>query len=115
MVVKHSASLANSTHQIEEARIARKRRRFSDDIFVAFHFACDVRDFDVAKNLLNVLEGLLLRNADEPAAIRARELRPLVAAHERLWTLRSTTGVEPPKTFFYPTVVEPDLSRDLTT
>ncbi len=73
---------------IEQGLAKRKRRRVADDIFVAFHFACDVRDFDVAKRLLDVLEEVLVRSPDDLAAIRARELRTLVAAHERLWTLR---------------------------
>ncbi len=115
MVVDGLAAHTKRIRDIESACVARKRRRVSDDVLVAFHFACDVRDFVVAKNLLNVLEELLLRISDEPASIRERELRPFVAAHERLWTLRSTTDAKLPRTFFYPTVVETDISCDLTT
>ena len=67
----------------------RYSRRLSDKILFAFHFACDQRDFEVAAQLLQVLEAVIAA----PRLVRAsgagrRDQDALVAAHERLWQLR---------------------------
>ncbi|MBY0338116.1 MAG: hypothetical protein K2X11_15990 [Acetobacteraceae bacterium] len=66
----------------------RQGRRLSDKILVAFHQACDQGDFEVADQLLRILEMMLRRRAVAPDANRRRNIETLVAAHERLWHLR---------------------------
>jgi hypothetical protein len=64
------------------------RRRLSDKILIAFHQACDQADFEVAEQLLLILETLLNRLPVDPGGNRRRSIESLVAAHERLWQLR---------------------------
>jgi hypothetical protein len=71
----------------------RYTRRLSDKILIAFHLACDQRDFEVAGHLLNVLE-LTSRAPTLPTGRDRRSKESLVAAHERLWTLRHPTLFE---------------------
>jgi hypothetical protein len=66
----------------------RQGRRLSDKILVAFHQACDQGDFEVAEQLLRVLEMMLTRRPISPDVNRRRNIETLVAAHERLWHLR---------------------------
>lgn len=66
----------------------RQGRRLSDKILVAFHQACDQGDFEVAEQLLRVLEMMLTRRPVTPDTNRRRNIETLVAAHERLWHLR---------------------------
>jgi hypothetical protein len=66
----------------------RQRRQVSDDILVAFHFACDIKDLLVAQRLLQAFESLLAGRADSPDFNKGRAVATLVAAHERLWNLR---------------------------
>jgi hypothetical protein len=66
----------------------RYSRRLSDKILIAFHGACDQADFDVADQLLRVLEMMLTRRTLTPDGNRRRSMESLVAAHERLWHLR---------------------------
>jgi hypothetical protein len=66
----------------------RYSRRLSDKILIAFHHACDQADYDVAEQLLRVLEGMLTRRPVNPDSNRRRSLETLVAAYERLWYLR---------------------------
>ncbi len=67
-----------------------RRRRLSDKILVAFHQACDQAEFDVAYNLIRVLEVLMAR---EPTVVPEprRATKGLVAACERLWNVRHTS------------------------
>jgi hypothetical protein len=71
--------------------VPRYKRRLSDKILIAFHFACDQRDFEVAERLLNILETMTAARR-LPRAQRGSERRrvqeAVVAAHERLWQLR---------------------------
>jgi hypothetical protein len=80
----------NSVGGPSAARLAvpRQGRRLSDKILVAFHQACDQGDFEVADQLLRVLELMLTRRSVTPDANRRRNIETLVAAHERLWHLR---------------------------
>jgi hypothetical protein len=71
----------------------RYSRRLSDKILIAFHHACDQSDFEVAEQLLHVLEGMLTRRPLTPDGSRRRNMESLVAAHERLWHLRHPTTV----------------------
>jgi hypothetical protein len=66
----------------------RYSRRLSDKILIAFHHACDQGDFEVAEQLLHVLELMLTRRPLTPDGTRRRNMESLVAAHERLWHLR---------------------------
>ena len=66
----------------------RYTRRLSDKILIAFHHACDQADFEVADQLLHILEMLLTRRPLTPDGTRRRNMESLVAAHERLWHLR---------------------------
>jgi hypothetical protein len=66
----------------------RHSRRLSDKILIAFHHACDQSDFEVAEQLLRILEMMLTRRPVSPDANRRRSMESLVAAHERLWHLR---------------------------
>jgi hypothetical protein len=66
----------------------RYSRRLSDKILIAFHHACDQSDFEVADQLLHVLEMMLARRPLTPDSNRRRSMESLVAAHERLWHLR---------------------------
>ncbi|MGC8468554.1 MAG: hypothetical protein ACP5NI_01485 [Acetobacteraceae bacterium] len=63
-------------------------RRLTDKILVAFHHACDQGDFEVAEDLLRVLEKMLTRRPIVSDGNRRRNMENLVAAHERLWHLR---------------------------
>ncbi len=69
----------------------RYSRRLSDKILIAFHHACDQGDFEVAEQLLHVLEMMLTRRPLTPDGTRRRNMESLVAAHERLWYLRHPT------------------------
>ncbi len=66
----------------------RYTRRLSDKILIAFHHACDQGDFEVAEQLLRILEMMLTRRPANPDGNRRRSLETLVAAYERLWYLR---------------------------
>ena len=66
----------------------RYTRRLSDKILIAFHHACDQSDFEIAEQLLRILEQLVMRRPQTPDGNRRRSMESLVAAHERLWHLR---------------------------
>ena len=66
----------------------RQTRRLSDKILIAFHHACDQEDFEVAEELLRLLELMLIRRPIQPDVNRRKNMESLVAAHERLWLLR---------------------------
>jgi hypothetical protein len=66
----------------------RYSRRLSDKILLAFHHACDQGDYEIAEQLLHILEGMLTRRTVPPDANRRKSIESLVAAHERLWHLR---------------------------
>ena len=66
----------------------RYSRRLSDKILIAFHHACDQGDYEVADQLLHILEMMLTRRPLTPDGTRRRNMESLVAAHERLWYLR---------------------------
>lgn len=67
----------------------RYSRRLSDKILIAFHHACDQDDYEIAKQLLTILEMTLNRRPAVPDANRRKSIESLVAAHERLWHLRN--------------------------
>lgn len=67
---------------------ARYSRRLSDKILISFHHACDQADYEIAEQLLHILENMLTRRTVPPDANRRKSIESLVAAHERLWHLR---------------------------
>lgn len=74
--------------EISAGGVPRYSRRLSDKILIAFHHACDQGDFEVAEQLLHILEMMLTRRPLTPDGTRRRNMESLVAAHERLWHLR---------------------------
>ena len=72
----------------------RYSRRLSDKVLIAFHHACDQGDFEVAEQLLHILEMMLTRRPLTPDGTRRRNMESLVAAHERLWHLRHADNGE---------------------
>jgi hypothetical protein len=70
------------------AAAPRHTRRLSDKILIAFHHACDQSDFEVANDLLVILEKMLKRPAAGSDTNRRKSIESLIAAHERLWLLR---------------------------
>ncbi len=77
-----------SGREISPSGAPRYTRRLSDKILIAFHHACDQSDFEVAEQLLHILEMMLTRRPLTPDGTRRRNMESLVAAHERLWHLR---------------------------
>jgi hypothetical protein len=77
-----------SSREIGAGGAPRYSRRLSDKILIAFHHACDQADFEVAEQLLHILEMMLTRRPMTPDGTRRRNMESLVAAHERLWYLR---------------------------
>ena len=73
----------------------RYSRRLSDKILIAFHQACDQTDFEIAEQLLHILESMLKRRPLATDSNRRRTMESLVAAHERLWHLRHPDQVQP--------------------
>lgn len=70
----------------------RRSRRLSDKVLLTFHAACDVRELEVARQLLATLEWLIQRsNGRSPMELR-RSAEALVAAHERLWNLTNESN-----------------------
>jgi hypothetical protein len=72
----------------QTAGAPRYSRRLSDKILISFHHACDQGDYEIAEQLLHILENMLTRRTVPPDANRRKSIESLVAAHERLWHLR---------------------------
>jgi hypothetical protein len=72
---------------IENSSGHRSTRRVSDKILIAFNFACDQRDVDIAWDLLKVLEFMAARMPTSPTADNRRTTETLFAAYARLWQL----------------------------
>lgn len=91
-----STTTGDTMEQVEEGAARetgssgapRYTRRLSDKVLIAFHHACDQADFEVAEQLLHILEMMLTRRPLTPDGTRRRNIESLVAAHERLWHLR---------------------------
>jgi hypothetical protein len=78
----------NADRDVQQPGVTRYSRRLSDKILIAFHHACDQSDFEIAEQLLRILEMMLTRRPLTPDGNRRRSMESLVAAHERLWHLR---------------------------
>src|SRR5208283_2410884 len=59
-----------------------------------YHSACDQDDFEVANPLIATVEFMLRRPAPEGRPDRRIKAESLVAAHERLWSLRHPAASE---------------------
>ena len=64
-------------------------RRLSDVIEIAFEQACAQFDLQVAEMLVDILDVLSDRVHMASSSIELRKVTTNVAAHERLWRLRS--------------------------
>lgn len=71
----------------------RYSRRLSDKIQAAFDHACDEGELEVAADLLQILELVLLRTPPRPER-RESVVAPLLASHERLWHLKAVHAKE---------------------
>jgi hypothetical protein len=80
--------IAENTPKQNQGGVPRYSRRLSDKILLAFHHACDQGDYEIAEQLLRILETMLTRRTVPPDANRRKTIESLVAAHERLWHLR---------------------------
>jgi hypothetical protein len=84
----------DTTREAGTGGAPRYSRRLSDKILIAFHHACDQADFEVAEQLLHILEMMLTRRPLTPDGTRRRNMESLIAAHERLWHLRHPNSDE---------------------
>jgi hypothetical protein len=80
--------ISNLSRDTDPGGPPRYTRRLSDKMLIAFHQACDERDFEAADGLLRMLEMMLMRRPLVPGGNRRRNAESLVAAHERLWNLQ---------------------------
>jgi hypothetical protein len=87
MMVDEASDLEGA-RDVARGSAPRHSRRLSDKILIAFHHACDQADYEVAEQLLRILEMMLTRRPVSPDTNRRRNMESLVAAHERLWYLR---------------------------
>lgn len=64
-------------------------RRITDKLLSLFHESCDQGRYDVAKQLLAIVEQILRTpHKGEQETNRRKAMESLVAAYERLWHLR---------------------------
>jgi hypothetical protein len=82
------ATISDEEDRAAPGRPARQLRRLSDKVVVAFHFACDQGELEVAWRLLQILETVIRRPPPNGQPERRNQMPILVAAHERLWHLR---------------------------
>ena len=87
-----SSLIDDDARPSEPVAIPRYTRRLTDKILIAFHGACDQREFDIAERLLQVLEMMFER--PRVPDDRRRNTENLVSAHVRLWELRHPDGGE---------------------
>ena len=78
-----SQTADNAGRQIGADGAPRYTRRLSDKILIAFHHACDQADFEVAEQLLHILEMMLTRRPVPPGGTRRSHMERLVAGHGR--------------------------------
>jgi hypothetical protein len=63
------------------------RRRVSDAVLQAFHFACDQGDIETAWDLLKLLEFMATRTPPRQTARDRRVKESLLGAYSRLWLI----------------------------
>ena len=77
--------------QLDDRQIAppaRRTRRLSDKILIAFHQACDEGEIEMASRLLAIVEALTQRPSTSLEGCDRRSEQSLVAAYKRLWLLQ---------------------------
>ena len=84
----HLVDIRSKIADATEEKAPRYTRRLSDHILVAFHLACDQGSFEVAEQLLKVLEMMIAYPRLPQGVSERRAQKNLVAAYERLWLLR---------------------------
>lgn len=87
-MVNSSETADDAVVGVRSANQLRLGRRLPDRLMTAFHIACDQAEYDVAAQLLQLIETLLFRSTDSVDSGRRRNINQLVAAHTRLWHLR---------------------------
>jgi hypothetical protein len=88
MAIVTETEAASESNPKSNQGAPRYSRRLSDKILLAFHHACDQGDYEIAEQLLHILETMLIRRTVQPDTNRRKSIESLVAAHERLWHLR---------------------------
>ena len=81
-------------YEVALSPFPRYSRRLASKIMVAFDHACDQYQFEVAEQLLAVMETAMLHRRVPADGTQRRNVEMLVAAHEKLWHLRHP---EPPQ------------------
>lgn len=66
--------------------VERRPRSVLDELLIAFHFACDIKEFDIARGLISIAEGSAALT-ESVGSDKQRAVSSVVAAHERLWAL----------------------------
>jgi hypothetical protein len=69
-------------------RTMKGKRRLWDHVLGAFHSACDDGNLAAAADLLGILSLMVRRGDPRGRPDRRNNGLPLIAAHERLWSLR---------------------------
>jgi hypothetical protein len=88
------SDIDDTSKELPSGAAPRYSRRLSDKILIAFHQACDQSDFEIAEQLLHILEIMLKRRPLSADTNRRRTMESLVAAHERLWHLRHPSDLQ---------------------
>ncbi len=65
-----------------------RARRLSDKLLISFHQACEQEDYEIAGQLLHVLESTVSYRSSSWDAKERRTATTVVAAYERLWHAR---------------------------
>ena len=74
--------------EVQAPKPGRHTRKLFDKLLMSFHHACDLGDYEVAGQILPILEVMTTRKERTEDNQRRRNIEGLVAAHERLWHLR---------------------------
>jgi hypothetical protein len=78
-----------ATADCDTAMAQQYTKRLSDKVLIALHQACDERDIEVARAVLDLLEVMARRSPSLPDCRETRHVKEcLVAAHERLWHIQ---------------------------
>ena len=73
--------------QSRPTSLLRRPRRLLGDVMIAFHFACDQNELEMADRLLVMAETVMRRPSPVGHLEHRQDVDTLVAAHERLWDL----------------------------
>ena len=84
------------SHSPEDVQASRRlsgrppkvQSQLHDLILIAVHRACDLGEYEAARELLAAAEATVRARVDMPFPKRRQALDALTAAHERLWFLQ---------------------------